>query len=366
ISGLTLQSTIDLDLQKALYQALNKVIEQNNSSGGAVVALDPRNGEILAMVSEPSFNPKNFVKGLTPEQYTETFDNPDHPFINRVITGEYPSGSTIKPVIATAALEEHIVTPQTEFLSTGGIRINEWFFPDWQSGGHGLTNLNKAIAESVNTYFYTIAGGYEEFEGMGVNVMNKYTRAFGFSNKTGIDLNNEQEGFLPTKEWKQEYKNERWYIGDTYHYAIGQGDVLVTPLQIANATAVIANGGTLYKPRLVKNWLSSDGLVIDQVSSEILNDQVASPQNLGYVKNALREAVVSGSGRSLSTFQVPVAGKTGTAQVSGSDRYHSWFTAFAPYDSPEIVITAIVEQGGEGHATALPVVKSGLTQYFSD
>ncbi|MFH0852882.1 MAG: penicillin-binding protein 2 [bacterium] len=365
-SGLTLHSTIDLDLQKALYQSLASTIKQTGSSGGAVVALDPRNGEVLALISEPSYNPNNFVKGLSTEQYQEIFENPDNPFINRAITGEYPSGSTIKPIIASAALEEHIITPQTQILSTGGIQIDQWFFPDWKSGGHGLTDLTKALSESVNTYFYTIGGGYEEFEGLGVNIMNVYMKLFGFSEKSGIDLSNEQSGFLPTKEWKEEYKNERWYVGDTYHYAIGQGDVLVTPLQIANATSVIANGGTLYRPRLVKDWQTSDGQVVETTAAEIITENIASSFNLVYIRNALRQAVVSGSASRLNSLSIPVAGKTGTAQVSGSDKTHSWFTAFAPYDSPEIVITAIVEKGGEGHTTALPVVQAGLFQYFSN
>jgi len=266
--------------------------------------------------------------------------------------------------MAIAGLSEGIISEWTSFNSVGGIGIGQWFFPDWKAGGHGLTSVRKAIAESVNTFFYYLGGGYEDFVGLGINTMVKYFRLFGLGEQTGIDLAGEVDGFLPSKEWKEKVKGERWYIGDTYHLAIGQGDLLVTPLQVANFTSVFANSGTLYRPRLIKSVLSDDDKVIKEFESEIIRQDFIDPYNMQIIRQGMRQTVTSGSATSLQAVPVSVAGKTGTAQWSSKKSPHTWFTGFAPYDNPEIVITVLVEEGGEA-SVAVPITKEILTWYFN-
>ena len=365
-AGQNIILTIDKNLQEILGQALEETIKKSKSiTGAAAVSIDSRNGEILALVSSPGFDHNAVTLGLTPQEYQEITDNPKNPLFNRAISGEYPPGSTIKPLIALAALEEGIIDENTTFLSTGGIQIDKWFFPDWKSGGHGPTNVKKAIAESVNTFFYIVSGSYDTVTGLGVNRIKSYLELFGLNNTLGIDLSGEASGFLPTKEWKEENKGERWYIGDTYHLAIGQGDILATPLQVANYTATMANGGIFYRPHLVKAFSDSKNQIIKEISPEIIRQDFISSSHFQIVREGLNEAVISGSSRALADLPVLAAGKTGTAQFGNQGKTHAWFTSFAPYDNPEIVITVLVEAGGEGHATALPIAKKGLQYWFS-
>jgi penicillin-binding protein 2 len=259
------------------------------------------------------------------------------------------------------------VTPQTAVLSTGGITIQGGFeFPDWKPGGHGLTNISKALAESVNTYFYLAGGGDNETtSGLGVERITDYARRFGLSAETGIDLPGEEDGFLPSKAWKEEFKNEPWYLGDTYHLAIGQGDILVTPLQVATYTVAFANGGTLYRPAVVSSRTDHTGAMVSTVEPEVLNSGMVSDTTMQVVRQGMREAVLTGSARSLLTLPVTSAGKTGTAQFGSGEKTHSWFTAFAPYENPEIAITVLVEEAGQGGDAALPITKQVLQAYFT-
>ncbi|MBU0707427.1 penicillin-binding protein 2 [Patescibacteria group bacterium] len=362
VSGQSLILSIDQSYQSKLQEILDNKISELDKKGGAAIAIDPRNGEVLALVTSPEYDNNLFVEGLSKEQYQSLINDENKPLYNRAISGEYPSGSTIKPLIAGAALTEGIINSSTEILSVGGIRIDKWFFPDWKSGGHGLTNVIKALAESVNTFFYVIGGGYEEITGLGVAKIKEYANQFGFGNVLNLDLPGESSGFLPDKEWKERVKNEQWYIGDTYHLAIGQGDLLVTPLQIANMTAIIANGGTYYQPHMISAYIDNDHNT-NAVKPNIINNQVLPVEHINTIKRGLREAVISGSAVSLNSLGVSVAGKTGTAQFK-EDSTHSWFTCFAPYENPEIVVTVLVEEGGEGHVAALPVAKEFLTWYY--
>ena len=366
IPGNNLILNIDAGLQEVLYDSLVSSIKSNRSTGGAAIAINPSTGAILSFISYPSYDNNLFFTGIDSEIYQELIENPQTPFVVRTTSGEYPPGSTVKPLIASAALEEKVVTQYDTILSTGGIQIDKWYFPDWKSGGHGITNVVKAIAESVNTYFYAIGGGYEEIEGLGLETITRYLESFGLNQTLGIDFPNEKDGFLPSREWKEKAKGERWYIGDTYHLAIGQGDILVTPLQVAFYTAAIANGGTLYKPFLVDKFTDINNNEVSVKSPEIINQNFISSKNISTIKRGLREAVLSGSAQSLSTLPFSSAGKTGTAQFASNKNTHAWFTCFAPYENPEIVITVLVEQGGEGHAVALPVAKAGLSWYFDN
>jgi len=364
VPGQNLKLAIDQGLQSVLSEALRDTVDRLEVPGGAAVAIDPRNGEVLALVSEPAFDPNLFTTGGSEEEFAQIFSDDRRPLFFRPISGTYPSGSTIKPLIASAALSERVITDSTTVSSVGGIRIGSSFFPDWQAGGHGTTDVRKALAESVNTFFYMIGGGYQDFPGLGVEKIVEYMSRFGLGDQLGIDLPNEAKGFIPTPEWRSRPGASHWFLGDTYHLSIGQGYINVTPLQIANYTAAVANGGSLYRPHVLREVLNPDGTVAETVEPSLIRN-VADPNALATVRSGMRQAVLSGSARALGSLPVPAAAKTGTAQFGEGDRTHAWLTSFAPYDRPEIVITVVVEQGGEGHAEALPIARAGLAWYFS-
>jgi penicillin-binding protein 2 len=322
--------------------------------------MNPQNGEVVAMVSWPTFNNNDFIGGISKEKYQEYSNNSNAPLFNRVISGSYPSGSIIKLIIAAAGLEEKIITPNTNIYSSGGLQISKWLFKDWKVGGHGYTNLNKAIAWSVNTYFYMVGGGYDAFKGLGVDNLIKYMKKFGLSEKTGIDLPAENDGFLPSEEWKKITKHEQWYIGDTYNLSIGQGDLLVTPIQAAVWTSAIANGGKKITPHLVSRIIDSQTKQKKELGLNTNSVQIISQENASLVKRAAKECVMNGSCGMLRTLRISSGGKTGTAQWHSTKETHGWFTAFAPYENPQIVVTAIVEEGGEGAYSAMPIVYNFL------
>jgi penicillin-binding protein 2 len=277
------------------------------------------------------------------------------PLFNRVAGGSYPPGSTIKPLLAAAGLAEGIISPETSWLSTGGIRVGQWFFPDWKAGGHGATDVKKALAESVNTFFYRLVGGDEGQSGLGPETAGEYLRAFSWGEITGIDLPGEVVGLVPTPAWKEETKHERWYVGDTYHLAIGQGDVLASPLQIAVATAAIANGGNVPTPFLVERQRTFAGN--DVSHSPQLRSMPVAEQHLQTVREGMRQAVTAGSARRLLSLPISVAGKTGTSQFGGGDETHAWFTSFGPYEKPDLVVTVLLERAGGGEEAAVPIAE---------
>jgi len=371
VAGDNIVLSIDVDLQKKAEEILKKHMKASGTSRGVVIISDVNSGEILTAVNEPDFDNNIFSGGLSYEDYSKLISNSDKPMINRAISGTYPSGSTVKPIIVAAALEEGIIKESSSFLSTGGIRINNWFFPDWKAGGHGATNARKALAESVNTFFYIIGGGLLDssfknftFNGLGVEKIVEYAKKFGLANKLGIDLPGEATGFLPSKEWKEKTKNEVWYIGDTYHLAIGQGDLTVTPLQVNAWTSFFANGGKLYKPHILKTIMRDDN-TISSIEPEVLNENFISQENINTVRQGLRDGVTYGSSRALSGLNFTVAGKTGTAQWGTNKKSHAWFTGFAPYEKPEIAITVLVEEAGEGSSISVPIAKEIMWWYFN-
>ena len=362
VPGANVSLGIDLNFQKYIEQSLQDTLDSVGATKGSVVALDPQTGAVRALVSLPAYDANLFIGGIDEETYSDLIENDDQPLFPRAIAGEYPSGSIFKPFIAYAALTEGIVNEHTSFLSTGGININEWYFPDWKAGGHGITDVRKAISESVNTYFYIIGGGYDTVTGLGVARINEYAQKFGFGSDAGIDIPGEQEGFLPTKEWKEEVKGERWYVGDTYHLSIGQGDFLTTPLQMAVGTSVIANGGKIFEPYVVE--------AVDGQGSIDLTKGVGTPIDnldedaLEIVRQGMRQTVTTGSARSLANLTEAVAGKTGTAQTPGDRPYHSWFTGFGPYNDPTISLVVLIEEGGESNDAAVPLARNILNWWF--
>ncbi len=353
--------TIDLEVQKHLESALAHGLAIGGKKRGAAIAVDPRDGSILGMVSLPMYDNNIFADSISVKNYSEILNNPDQPLLNRVVAGQFPSGSTMKPFYAAAALQEGIVTPTSTILSTGGIKVGSHFFPDWKTGGHGVTDVYKAIAESVNTYFYIIGGGYGDRAGLGPERMKKYLEYFGFGRSTNSAMTGEASGFIQSPDWKQEHKGEQWYPGDTYNLSIGEGDILVTPIQLAMGISAIANGGTLWKPRLVAYQIAPDG------SEKIPAIEPASkipiePRWLAVVRDGMRRTVLSGSARSLQQVSgLAIAGKTGTAQWSTTKQPHAWFTSFAPVDAPEIVTVFLVEEGVEGSAVSVPAAKDFYT-----
>lgn len=362
--GRSLLLTIDQALQRQSAVSLKQSIETHQATSGAALALDPRNGEVLAMVSLPDFDANIFAPTGDATKRQELLTNPQTPLINRAIAGQYPSGSTIKPIVATAALEEKTITSQTKLdTSEGKIIIGQTTFSDWKT--HGLTDITQALAESNNIFFYALGGGYKQIPGLGVNRLTDYYKRFGLGSLTEIDLPGETKGLVPTPDWKRKLRKESWFLGDTYNIAIGQGDLLVTPLQLGNAMAGIANNGTLFAPKLVKTILPLERAAALEQPNRVIRDHLADPANLETVRTGMRRAVQSGSARSFAALPVEVAAKTGTAQFNlAKERTHSWFAAFAPFRNPEIVIVVIVEGGGEGFAVAAPVAKNMLETYF--
>ncbi|MDF1496950.1 MAG: penicillin-binding protein 2 [Patescibacteria group bacterium] len=368
VSGQILELSIDLRLQKAAEDAIKKSIEENEDiKKGVAIAMDPRDGSILASVSWPAYDNNAFSGKVSSTVYAALLDDPNTPLLPRAWAGLYPSGSTIKPVYALAALADGIITPRTTILSTGGIWVSSRFFPDWKPGGHGLTDVRRAIAWSVNTFFYTIGGGTDNFTGLGANRMAEWLYKFGFGEPLGLDVAGEYAGLVPTPEWRVQKRNERWYIGDTYNYAIGQGDFLVTPLQIAVSTAEIANGGKRIRPHFVMNQ-NAYASYEESEPMNISDEPLAGADDVEVVRLGMRDTVLYGSGRSFLNFPVPVAGKTGTAQWRADKPNHAWFTAFAPFEEPRIVVTVLLEEGTEGSETAIPVARAILEAWntYSD
>lgn len=350
VAGNDLHLNVDFELQKFITDLLTRLDEEKRAAdqpnvAGAVVALDPRTGGVRALVSYPIYDANIFSQPRLADQTRAIIDDPRQVLFNRAVSGMYPPGSTIKPYLAAAALEEEIITSHTTIMSTGGIQVGPWSFPDWKSGGHGLTDVRKAVAESVNTFFYAAVGGEGERRGLGLARARQYLEHFGWGKLTGADLPNEAAGFLPTEEWKMSIKNEPWYIGDTYHLAIGQGDVLVTPLQVAMSTAAIANGGYVYAPSVA------------HVQQRRARHIPVRTETIQIVKEGMRQAVTEGSGRALAGLPVALAGKTGTAQAADDELTHAWFTSFGPWEAPELVVTVLLEGGGAGDIDAVPVAR---------
>lgn len=363
--GDSLTLTLDSGLEAEMSRILQSELEKTNSKAGSVVAINPKTGGVLGMVSLPSYDNNLFSKGISPGDYQKLINDPLKPLFNRSIAGTYPSGSAIKPLVAAAGLQDGTITGNTTLdTSIGAIKIGSWVFPDWKV--HGLADVRKAIAESNDIFFYAVGGGWDKIKGLGAEKLHDYLVKFGLSKPLGIDLPGEANGLVPTPAWKQKVKKEAWYLGDTYHMAIGQGDVLVTPLQMANAIATIANGGELLKPYLVQDIKDSNGKLVSSTQKNILNKDFISSDNIRIVQEGMRQAVLSGSAQQFKDMSVEVAAKTGTAQFGDQDKTHAWMVAYAPYNDPQIAIAVIVEGAGEGYAAAGPVVKGSLNYFFSN
>ncbi len=368
--GDTVQLTIDAALQKKIYDTLLPLTKKYG--GGAVgIALDPANGSVLALASVPGFDSEAMSAGLTQKQYDALIQSNQKPFFNRAITGLYSPGSTIKPFIALAALDENIIDPEQKVdASLGYISVPNPYDPsrpfiyrDWKP--QGFVNMKEAIGNSSDVYFYTIGGGYGSIKGLGVERITAYLKKFFWGEKTGIDLGGENQGFLPTAQWKEQNRNDIWRVGDTYNYSIGQGYVLTTPINLALTHAAIANGGTVWKPYLVS--LITDPLTrltVRKTNPQALGTFAASSGAFDIVRQGMRLTVTNGSARSMADLPFAVAGKTGSVQTSASlVNTNALFIAFMPYENPKISLLILVESGGGGSATAVPAAREILAWY---
>jgi penicillin-binding protein 2 len=385
--GHNLWLTVDTELQEVATRALREGMRQAGSDVGILAAIDPRTGEVLAMVSLPSYNNNLFSGGISREDYAALSEDRALPLVNHAISSAYPPGSTFKLVTGVAALAEGVIDTGTKITCPGRIYIPNKYFPDdprmaqpfacWASWGHGPLNIHGAIAQSCNIFFGVVAGGYGSFEGLGMTRLEEYARAFGFGAPTEIDLSGESSGLIPNDRWKRQNYGEVWATGDTFNAAIGQGYVLVTPLQLLNATAAVANGGTLYRPQLVYRVVDSNGNVVEPFVPDPLTELDVADEHLAAIRLGMYQAVEWGTATLARIPGVSVAGKTGSAEFAAFDEEgnlvvdeegyaptHAWFTAFAPYEEPEIALVVLLEAGGEGSHAAVPVAAEVLRRYF--
>ncbi|MEX2210129.1 MAG: penicillin-binding protein 2 [Patescibacteria group bacterium] len=365
--GRSVQLGIDPKLQRAMHDAVENGISSSRraATGGSAVALDPKTGTVLGMVSLPSFDNNDFVGGIGEGKYRELADDPTKPLFNRPVSGEYPPGSTFKIVTATGALAEGVVGPNDYLSSPPSLEIEGYEFPDWKEDGHGSVNAVRALAVSSDVYFYKVSGGYDDIRGLGEDKLGDYMRQFGIGTPTGIDLPDEQDGLVPSQSYKKATFGEDWFIGNTYHMGIGQGFILSTPLQVATYTSAIAGNGIAYKPHLVKAYVNSENKK-DKMpfKPEPLVNLKVDRAVIETVQQGMREVVESGTGQELSTLPVDICGKTGSAEFANETNAHAWFTAYAPCDDPRIVLTVIIEGGGEGSDVAVPAAKRIFESYF--
>jgi penicillin-binding protein 2 len=372
--GGTLVLTIDRDLQRVAEDAFLPEVIGGEEKRGAVVALDPRNGDVLVLVSKPAFDPNSFAGGIDSATWKRLTESEGRPIQNRALAGQYPPGSIYKVFVAAAGLEERAIDPDDRVFCPGSFKLGRRTYRCWKRGGHGSVNLHEALARSCDVFFYQL--GLK----LGIDRMAFFANGFHLGRRTGIALGNESAGIVPTRAWKERRFAEQWLKGETVSASIGQGYNLTTPMQLAVAYAAIANGGTIFKPRILLRKVAPDKTVELGPEPESLGKVPVSPKHLATITRAL-EGVVYEAGGTGARARIPgvrVAGKTGTAQVvrlkQTEDleedeipfkfRDHGWFAAFAPVEAPEIVVVALAEHGGHGGSAAGPIVNAVLARYF--
>ncbi|VAW87851.1 Peptidoglycan D,D-transpeptidase MrdA [hydrothermal vent metagenome] len=370
VPGDSIHLTLDMDMQRAAKVAMK-------GENGAVVALDPRNGQVLAMISTPEYNPNWFVNGIDTVRYNKLSQSQERPLFNRFLQGKYPPGSTLKPFTGLGAMELGLLDEHDHSNCHGWMTLpgGERRYRDWKKQGHGRTNMEKAIIESCDVYFYELAMK------MSIDQMYNFLIQFGFNQRTGIDLGGESSGLTPSSEWKKRIKGERWYLGETLISSIGQGFNLTTPLQLAVATGTLAMAGKrMYPQLLLQTEDTLSGALQPQTIKQSHQVTVNNPENWAYMVESMVKVVNSprGTAHKIHSKTFTIAGKTGTAQVFGiaqdaeydADkiakklRDHALFIGFAPVDNPEIAIAVIVENGGSGGSVAAPVARAVMDVYF--
>jgi len=368
VSGNDLHLTLDLDLQQTAEQLLD-------GSDGAVVAIDPSNGDVLVMASAPSFDQNDFIGGISSKKWKALMANPGRPMNNKAIQAEYPPASTYKILTAIAALEEKAIDRNSTSFCPGFYKFGNRRYHCWSKYGHGEINVVDSIAQSCDVFFYQ-AG-----EKTGVDPLAQYAMGSGLGRSTGIRLGHERRGLIPTSVWKKKRYKEAWQAGETLSISIGQGFNLVTPLQMAVFIAAVGNGGTLYRPRLVKSIEDSDGNILKVIEPEITGGLPASKETLALVKKGLFKVVQGkrGTAKGIRMEGINIAGKTGTAQVFSRKagekfdkqkklgrtlRDHAWFVCYAPAEAPKIAIAVIIEHGEHGSSAAAPIAGALIKKYL--
>jgi penicillin-binding protein 2 len=380
VAGNNIVLSIDQGLEQAMAQALQTQMTASHAPRAAGVAINPNTGAVLAAVSLPTYDNNLFAQGISQTDYNKLIGDPGQPLFNKVIDGEYPSGSIIKPLVASAALQQGVINTSTVIVDNGKLVVpNEnnaaappAVYNGWNLAGLGPMNVFTALAQSSDIFFYTVAGGFTNFTHyLGINNLAHYYQLFGLGSKTGVDLPDENAGRVPTPAWKQAFEGQNWYLGDTYNTAIGQGDVLVTPLQMAMATSVVANGGNLLKPYFVSRVTNANGKTIKETKPVVTRSGFISPDNLAIVRQGMLDDTQSPKGtaccRIKAEVPVLVGGKTGSAETNTAAgvQPEAWFSAFAPYNNPQIVIVVFLEKSGEGADYAAPAAREILKYYFT-
>jgi penicillin-binding protein 2 len=361
--GNSVMLTIDAAVQKQAEQAFG-------DQAGAAVAMDVTNGEILAFVSNPGFDPSLFGGKLPADVWQGYLDDKRHPLENKALSGQYPPGSTFKMITALAGLQDNKINGSSAINCIGSYDLGTSTFKCWNKKGHGTTDLRKSLRESCDVFYYQLG------EKLGVDKIATAARAFRLGEPLGVELLNERSGLIPTSEWKQKRFGKRWFQGETLSVAIGQGAVLLTPIQLASMTATIANEGTIYRPHLVKRIVDADGKTLTETKTEIIGNAPFSKESYRLVKQGMLAVVneSGGTGVAARLYDVKVAGKTGTSQVvklrdskKGTPyqfRDHALFVAFAPFEKPEIAVAVVIEHGEHGGASAAPIAARILRAYF--
>lgn len=371
--GRNLTLSIDVDLQKDVESILKEGMGKSESA--VAIVMDPRNGQILAMVTLPSFDNNLFSGRVRPSELEKVMNDPRKPMINYAISGIFPPGSTFKLVTAAASLQEGVANANTRILCEGALTIPNPYnpalptrLPCW--GVHGYQDFVTGLANSCDVYYWTLGGGFKDFQGLGNERLADYARLLGYGAPTGIDLPGELEGLVPTAQWKQEVWGEEWLKGDTYNMSIGQGFVLATPLQVANATNAIANGGRLLQPRVVASIRDAEDNLIRNVEPVETRRLPISESNLATIRRGMEKVPENDDARKFNIPALKIAGKTGTAEFPGPKDAkgimptHGWFTAYAPYDDPQVSVTVFVQRGG-GPSDALPIAMKIFKRYFN-
>ncbi len=354
--GYDLILTIDKDLQEAAEKAVDEILKEIGANAAAAVVLNPQNGEVLAMVSRPAFDPNLFAHGISTRDWNAINTNPYHPMDNKTITGEYPPGSTFKIVTGTAALASGKVTADEQIYDGG----THWLIPKGNAGGEvlGWLNFHEALAHSDNVYFYELGNR------LGADELERYARMFGLGKETGIDLPYESPGLADWKEYKWDVYGDEFYLSEIMDAAIGQGFNLVTPLQAAMVNGEIAANGKRFKPHLVKRIVTQDGDLIREFEPELVGELDVEPYIIKLVQDGLHEVTITGTAaRNFAGFPYEIAGKTGTAENS-QGRDHGWFVGYAPFNNPCVSVAVIVEQGGFGASSAVPIGRKILEAAF--
>ncbi len=373
--GAAITLTLDIELQRIAEEALA-------GQRGALVALDPRNGDILALASLPSFDPNGFSTGLLTAEYAALRDDLSRPLFNRAIRGQYPPGSTIKPLLGIAALETHNITLEHRLMCQGAYSLpgSSHRYRDWKPEGHGLVDLHDSIAQSCDVYFYNLAPD------LGIDAIHDYLTQFGMGSPTGVDVPGEKPGLVPSREWKRQHFSRRedkpWFPGETVIASIGQGYMLATPLQLAHITAAMATRGDRFQPKLLHHTIGNDGTPVPAPAVPLDSVTLASDRNWEAVANAMHDVLNHPDGSAYATglqSLFPMAGKSGTAQVftvAQEDEYneeeldvrlrdHALFIAFAPIVDPQIAVAVIVENGSSGSRVAAPIAREVVDAWLS-